>query len=694
MAKKFRSEYLRNVAIIGNSGSGKTSLVEALLFQGRARDAPGNIHDRTTVMDTEKEEHQCQHSVTSSLAWLEYRDRKINLLDLPGLPDFSHDAEQALRGADAAVLVVNAAEGVRDQDALMFHRARALGLPVTLFVNQLDHTGADADACVQELEQVLGIRPAPLQLPIGQGSEMRGVLSLFTRSAYIYREDGTFTRNPLSPEQEDEVEGAWLQLTDTVAETDEEMLMVYLETFELTLEQVKTAFQSALIEGRITPVLFGAATRCIGSGALLELICWAFPSPIQRAPLDAQLNGQPHQVVPTADGTFLAQVIHSRIDDYGAMRSLIRIFSGRPPVAGNVLNTSRHISEQLRNPSWLRGRERSKATSLVCGDIIAVKKLKGSRTGDTLSINGQSLVLDHVKPPELSMAYIVRSDTLASDVALQAALDQACIEDGALHLERDAINHQLRLRGIGPVHLDVTLSRIRRRAGLRILTEHPPIAYRETLRAPAVGVIGEHRRRPNGIGVFGFCTLDIAPLEDGAGLVFINHLSEDELPQTYVAAIEKGIRDRMGSGFLAGYPIRGLQVELRGSEHDPADSKEAAYQVAAARALQQAFSQQGAVMLEPLCELQLSLPAADVQAVMNDLMSRRASIRDMKVRTQSGHIMAWCPESELANYRKVLASMTNGRGFVSVQPAGYEVVPVRLVDEIVAASPFRHSELS
>lgn len=690
MADKRSPQDIRNVAIIGNSGSGKTSLAEALLFLSGNQQALGSVRDRSAVMDAEPEEHRRQHSVTPSLATFAHRGCTINLLDLPGLPDFSAEAISALRGADAAVLVVNAAEGVREQDALMFAQARALSLPVTLFVNHLDHDGADADACVQELESVLKVRPVPLQLPLQQGPAMRGVLSLFQRCAYVYADDGTFSREPLDAQQAEDIEGAWLQLVDMVAETDEALLMLYLETFSLPPEQVKEAFRSALVAGTLTPVLFGAATRCVGGAALLELIRWAFPSPLQRAPLLGEHNGEAVEIVPDENGTFLAQVIHSRLDEYGGLRSLVRIFNGRPPVAGNVLNTSRHASEQLRHPSWLCGTERSRASALGCGDIFAVKKLKVSQTGDTLSVNGHSVSLQRAAPPVHSVSYIVRSDTLAAENALQNALEQACLEEPSLMLTRDPINHQLRLYGVGAEQLDVALARIRRRTSLSISAERPPIAYREGLRAPAVGVDGSHRRRPNGVGVFGACSLDVSPRADIDGLLFINHVPEDSLPKTFVDAIEKGVRDRMGSGFLAGYPIRGLQVDLRDGEFDPLESKEAAYQVAAARALQAAFTQQGAVMLEPICELQLSLPATLVQPVINDLMARRAIVEDMEIRPQSGRIVARCPESELRNYRKVLHELTNGRGFVATKPAGYEPVPSRLVDDVVAASPFRH----
>ncbi|MFT4976817.1 MAG: elongation factor G, partial [Myxococcota bacterium] len=467
MAAQLAPKDIRNVALIGDSGSGKTSLAEALLFLS------GATEDRSPLLDAEPEEQQRQRSITTSLAWLTHSGCKINLIVVPGHQDFAHDAAQALRGADAAVLVVSAAEGVRDQDAQLYALARQLGLPVALFINHLDHDGADADACVQELQDVLGVRPVPLQLPLGQGPELRGVLSLFQRCAFVYDDDGSYSRQPLSPALRDDVEGAWLQLIENVAETDESLLEIYLETFTLTEEQAREAFRAALLQGNITPVLFGAATRCIGGAALLDLIIWAFPSPLQRAALT---TADDEAVEPVADGPFLAQVIHSRIDDYGATRSMIRIFRGRPPTNGNLINTSRHSTEQLKNPSWLRGRTRTRATSLICGDIIAVKKLKDTRTGDTLSVNGHSVVLDRAPPPELSAAYIVRSDTLAAEAALQAALERACVEDSALTLQHDPISHLLLLRGLGPTLLDVTLARLRRREGLVIFAELPPIA--------------------------------------------------------------------------------------------------------------------------------------------------------------------------------------------------------------------------
>lgn len=691
MATKYAPQDIRNVALIGNSGSGKTSLAEALLFLSGATETLGCVRSRTSVLDSTPEAQRRQHSVTTGLTWLAHDGCKLNILDVPGHRDLSHELEHALHAVDAAVLVVNAAEGVRDQDASAYRAARRLGLPVAIFVNHLDHEGADADACVKELEEVLEVSPVPLQLPLGQGSALRGVLSLFQRCAYVYQPDGSYTREPLSDEMDDDVEGAWLQLTENVAETDEDLLMIYLETFSLSRDQVRSAFQGAFRDGTITPVLFGAATRCIGGAALLELVSWAFPSPLQRPPLPAADSSGPCTVEPSADGPFLARVIHSRIDDYGAMRSLVRIVRGKPPVNGHLINTTRHGTEQLRNPSWLRGRERSRATSLVCGDIFAVKKLKSARTGDTLSVNGQSIVLHRPEAPERTASLIVRSETLAGEAALQAALERACAEDEALTLEEDPISHRLLLRGVGPAHLRIALDRLRRREELVIVSERPPIAYRETIRAPALGVQGEHRRRPNGVGVYGACTLDVAPITAAEGLRFQSTVDEDALPANFIAAIKKGIHDRMSSGFLAGYPITGLAVTLIDSGHHPLDSKEAAYQVAAARALQAAFEQQGTALLEPVCVVEISLPAGAVQAVMSDLMARRGRVLEMEVRTQSASISALAPQAELDGYRTALRELTEGRGDAVLRPAGYEPVPARLAEAIIASSPFRHS---
>ena len=399
----YSPDAIRNVALLGHAGSGKTSLAESMLFLSGVTHRLGSVQHETSLLDYEPEEHKRKGSISTSLAWVEHADHKINLLDTPGDPAFIVDSLCALRGADAAVVVVSAPDGVEVQTEHVYDAAVQNGLVRAVFINKMDRERADPEACLAQIRAAFGVRPVPIQVPIGREGDFQGVISLFKRKALVYAMDGSGRRDmePIPPERKDEVDAAWELLVEAVAETNEELLEIYLETFELPPARVREGFRVALREGKILPVVFGAATACVGAAALLDLAAWAFPSPLERPALEGRMDEDLVEVEVNDEEGFLAQVIHTTVDEFAGKTSIFRIFRGTVPSDHIVSNANHGSSERLDALYALRGKQRTPIASAVTGDILGVSKLKVTHTGDTLGTSDERIVLDGVRflPP-------------------------------------------------------------------------------------------------------------------------------------------------------------------------------------------------------------------------------------------------------------------------------------------------------
>ncbi|MEL6343937.1 MAG: elongation factor G [Myxococcota bacterium] len=693
MARYAPSE-IRNVVLVGHGGCGKTSLAEALLYLSGATTRLGSTQDHTSILDFEPEEQKRQGSIATSLAWLEHEGHKINLLDTPGDQNFIYDAFNAIRGADAVILVVSAPDGVEVQTERVFHEARRLNLPVAFFINKMDRDRADADSCLQDIAETLGVNPVPLQLPLNEGGELRGLLSLLQRKAYVYRGDGSgqYDKQDLSDAMADDVEGAWLKLVETVAETDEALLETYLETFELSDAQVRGAFTNALKRGEIVPVLFGSATRCIGGAALLELITWAFPSPLERAPISAIRGDDPIEITPTADGTFLAQVIRTVNDEFSGKTTVFRVLSGQPPADGAIANASKDTDERLGGLYTLRGKDRTAIDVPTPGDILAVSKLKVTDTGDTLASPGERAQIDRVDYPPPMMSYIIEPTSKGSEGKLKIALERMQEEDPTLSTSFDDLTNHIILQGMGQAHLDMAVERMRRKYKVTVETDLPPVPYRETIKQAVTHVEGKHKKQTGGAGQFGVCYLNVSPLPSGEGFAFVDRVSGGAIPRTLIPSIEKGIRNRMKNGFLAGYPIVDVQVEVTDGKYHPVDSKDVAFQMAGSKGLRAAFEKAGTRLLEPIYEMEVVVPNEVMGDIMGDITARRGRVMGMDTRGKNTIIKAMCPLAEIQRYAPDLKSMSGGKGTFTMTLSGYESVPNNLIARLVAASPFRRDD--
>lgn len=688
----FPTEQIRNIVLVGHGGCGKTSLAEAMLFKSGATTRLGSVDGGTSSLDFEPEEQKRGGSIATSLGWCVYNDTKLNILDTPGDQNFIYDAFNAMLGADAAVVVVGAPDGIEVQTERVWRQAELLGLPRTVFINKMDRERADPAGCVADLEETLGVEAIPVQVPVGREGGFRGVVSLFQKQAFIFDDKGDYTKQDVPAELEDEVEAAWEKLVEAVASSDDELLEEYLETFELSDEQVRKGFRAAIKKGSIVPVLYGAATSCIGAVAVMEVASWAFPSPLERGPLTRLVDGDEEEEEVSASGTFTAQIIHTTVDEFSGKASIFRIFSGKVPSDAVVWNPNKEDqTERIGSLFTLRGKERTQLDG-VTGDIVAVAKLKVSRTGDTLSgAEGSSPVRGLEYPPPM-MTYAIRPAGKGDETRIKQGLERILEEDPTLSVGFEALTGQMVLRGMGEAHLDMAIDRMARKFKVNVESELPPVPYRETLRKPVGHVEGKHKKQTGGAGQFGVCYLDVEPLTRDSGFEFENKIVGGAIPRQYIPSVEKGIMSRMKNGFLAGYPIVDIGVRLVDGKYHPVDSKDVAYQMAGSKGLKAAFEKGGTVLLEPIMDMEIVTPTEVMGDVMGDVSSRRGRVLGMEPRGKNTVIKAQVPMSEVQQYAPLLKGMTAGKGSFTMTIGGYEEVPRNLVDSIVASSPFKRDD--
>ena len=689
--KVYSPDKIRNVVLLGHGHCGKTSLAEAMLFVNGATSRLGNTVEGTSLLDFEPEEQKRGGSIASSVAWLEHDGHKINIIDTPGDQNFVYDALNSMRGADAAVIVLSAPDGVEVGTERLFHAAGQLGLPRVLFINKMDRDRADPDACLAEIEEVLGVTPIALQLPLGAQAGFKGVISMLQKKAFVYKHDGTgaYDKVAIPAADADRVQHAAEALVDAVASTDDALLEKYLETFELSDEEVRTGLHNALKAGRIVPVLFGSATQLVGATSLLDLITWAFPSPLERAPVALADGGS---LEPSVDGPFAAQVIHTLVDEFSGKLSLVRILRGAVPSDPVVNNPHTGETERLGTFFAVRGKERETVSEAVMGDLLGVAKLKGTHTGDTLAAPTAPVEIERIQYPAPMMSYAITPKSKGDADRIKTALERLLEEDPTLTVTMDELSSALVLNGMGQAHLEMAIERMARKYKVQVDTALPPVPYRETLKKGVQNVEGKHKKQTGGAGQFGVAFMNILPLERDGGFVFADLVKGGAIPNQYIPSVEKGIRERMKSGFLAGYPIVDIRVEVIDGKYHPVDSKDVAFQMAGSKGLRAAFEQGGTVLLEPIMDMDIVVPTEVMGDVMGDMTGRRGRVMGMDPRGKNTVIKAVVPLSEVQRYAPDLKGMTAGKGSFTMKLQGYEQVPANMVDKIVHASPFKRED--
>ena len=667
--KTYPTERIRNVALVGSSGAGKTMLAEAMLFRAGVLDRMGGIEARNTVCDHEPEEREAGSSQVMALASFEWNDHKINLLDTPGSFDFAGEQWAAMAVADVVVLVVDATAGVDHTIADAWRRAARARIPRLFFVNKLDREYVSFDSVLEQLTETFDSGLAPLELPISEGPDFCGVADLLTDDAWLY-EGGTITETPIPAEMADRVNQVRESLIEGIVVADDDLLERYLEGDMPSTEELERTLGAGVADASVFPVVCGSATVPIGVDRLCNYICGIGPSPLQARPM-RDTAGEP--VVLAGDGAPALLVFKTTVDPYLGTVSVFRLATGALGADTVLVNSRTRDSERVRTLFLLRGASSEPASDLAAGDIGAAAKLADTATGDTLGDGSIELAPPPQPEPMLSFAVVPRSK--ADEEKLSVALRRMCGEDPSLRVTRPMETRQTLLSGLGDMHLRTSLKRIERKFNVGVDIEDLRIPFRETITAKAAAE-GKHKKQTGGHGQFGIAHVRIEPLPRGSGFEFADEISGGVIPRQYIPAVEAGIREAMENGGKHGYPVVDLRATVYDGKHHSVDSSEMSFKMAGRLAFNAAMSEARPVVLEPVSRVDVRVPGECLGDVIGDLSSRRAIVQG----TDSGnygeqHIRALVPESEIVRYAIDLRSITGGRGSFTADHDHYAVLP-------------------
>jgi elongation factor G len=677
---KVSSEKIRNVALVGHSGSGKTSLAEALLHRAGVIARRGRVEDGTTVCDHEPEEQRRNMTLSLALAPFEWKGHKINLIDTPGYADFTAEVIAALEAADLALFVVSAVDGVEVQTEAIWRLTEDLGVPHLVFVNKLDRERASFERALEEIRDRLGANVAPLELPIGAESSFRGVADVLTDTAQIY-EDGAPHTEPIPADLEALEHQVHDEVVEGIVVADDALLERYLEGEEPSVEELEHTLTLGIEAGTVVPVLCGSATTEVAIDRLADLIVEIGPPPADR-PRTVRAGDTSVEVAPDPDGDPLAVVIKTLTDPYVGQISILKVLSGTIRDGDHLVNSRTGTDERLHGLLGVRGKETEPVDELVAGDLGAIAKLSDTATGDTLAPRGRPVVIERPPAPEpvLSMAIVPR--TQSDEDKLATALHRLRDEDHTLVVERVDETHQTLLRGTGETHLAVAIDRLERKFGVQVDTEEVRVRYRETVTESAQAE-GKHKKQSGGHGQFAVCQLQVEPLERGEGFEFVDRIVGGAISRGYIPAVQKGVEETMASGGVYGHPVVDVRVTLLDGKEHSVDSSEMAFKVAGRLAFREAVGRAGPVVLEPISLLEVTVPAEQQGDVMGDLNARRGRVMGTHVAGDGAAVItALVPESEVRRYATELRSLTGGRGRFRAEHDHYDPLPAHLVERV------------
>src|SRR5256714_11120013 len=614
------ADRIRNVALVGHRGSGKTSLHEALLFQAGVTNRLGTVTEGTTVSDADEDEQSRGMSISAALSSFEWMDRKVNLLDTPGEPSFVADALGALRVCESAVFVVNAVMGVEVSTTRLWQRAEELDIARLIFVNMLDRERADFFRTLESLKAAFGPHAVATEIPIGSEHEVRGVIDLVDMKAYEY--DGTARDNckeiPIPDELQAQAEEYREKLMDEVAEVHEDLMERYLEGEEIDHDEIVQALKDGTNHGDIFPVTCGVATRNLATNRLLDAIVEDLPSPVKHGALEVE----GHTLEASDDGELFAYVFKTRADPYAGRINLFRVYSGTMKADNHLLNTRTHTKERIGQLIEFRGKETPHVPEFGPGDIGAVAKLKETRAGDWLAARDEPIEMPAIKLPAPVMAFSFEPKSKGDEEKAFTALRRLQEEDTTIDLHRDEQTGEQILAGLSQMHVEVIVDRLPPRFGVEVDLKPPRVPYQETLRKEAKAH-GRHKKQSGGRGQFGDCHIIVEPVEPGNGLEFVDQIKGGVIPHSFIPAVEKGVREAMATGPVAGFPVRDARVRLVDGSYHSVDSSEQAFKTAGSIAMKEAMANAAPALLEPIILLTVSVPEDSVCDVIRDLNSPR-----------------------------------------------------------------------
>jgi elongation factor G len=684
--KVYDAASIRNVAVVGHGGCGKTQLVSALLFSAGMINRLGLVDDGTTVTDYDDEEVARKHTLGAGLAYVEWNKTKINLIDTPGFGNFFADVRAALRVADAALLVVDAVAGVEVQTEKAWEAAEELGLPRLICVNRLDRDRASLDRTLESLRETLGRAVVPIQLPIGEDKHFTGVVDLVSQKAYTFPADGSskLTEGPVPGAMEAAVTAAREALVELVAEADESLMEHFFEAGTLTQEELISGLKTATAAGTLFPVVCTSGLQNVGAQPLLDAVLAYLPSPADR-PFTARAGGETVTRKADESAPYAAFVWKTVADQFAGRITLFRVFQGVLKSDSTVINTTRGVQERLGHLVALQGKTQVAVPEVKAGDLGAVAKLKDTRTGDTLADKAAGLSFDPIPVQEPVLSYAIEPKSRGDEDKISSSMHRLEEEDGTIRYARDPQTNELLLAGQGQLHIEVTVAKLKRRFGVEVNLKPPRIPYRETITA-RVEAHGRHKKQTGGHGQFGDCKIRMEPLPRGSEFEFVVEIFGGSIPRQFIPAVEKGIQESRVRGYLAGYPVVDFRVVLTDGQYHDVDSNELSFKTAGWLAFKDGMSKARPTLLEPIMNVEVYAPSDYAGDLMGDLNGRRGRISGMEPRGHTTVIKAQVPMAEMLTYEQHLTSVTGGRGSYHMEYSHYDEVPSHLQQKIISAA--------
>jgi len=688
--KKSENNRLRNIAIIAHGKAGKTTLAEAMLFDGKASDRLGRVDDGASVMDFEPEEIKRSLTISSSFNHLEWNKHKINLIDTPGDANFIIDTKNSLQAVDGAVIVVDAVAGVEVQTEKVWEYSSQFALPRLFFISKMDRERANFSQAVADIQKVLTPKAVPLNLPIGAEDSFAGLVDLMTLKAFYFETDlsGRFSEREIPADLKEEVHSAREKLAEAIAESDDTLLEKYLEGQELSQEELFQGLRKGVLNKSIFPILSGSGLKNMGIQPLLDAILQCLPSPLDREPARGTHPVTKAEEIrkPEDEEPFSAFVFKTVADPYAGKLTIFRVWSGTLKADSTLYNANREVRERFGQILQLEAKNQKPIEFVGPGDIAAVDKLRETTTWDTLCDEKKPILYQGISLPIPPVSFAVAPKAKGDEEKITSSLARLMEEDPTIKLQRDEQTKELILFGMGQVHMEVTVEKLKRKFGVEVSLKTPKIPYKETIKSTKSGIVYRHKKQSGGRGQFAEVHFELSPLARGAGFEFKNALVGMNVPRNFVPAVEKGVAEAMQSGVLAGYPVVDLKVKFYDGKSHEVDSSEIAFKIAALMAFKKGVMEANPVLLEPIMNIEVFIPDEYMGDVIGDLNSRRGRVLAVEPRSKGQIIKAQVPLAEVLKYAPDLTSMTSGRGSFSMELSHYEEVPSHLTEKIVSAA--------
>jgi elongation factor G len=687
--KNYTTEQIRNVALISHGGAGKTSLAEAMIFTSGATNRLGKTDAGTTTTDFDPEEIKRQITINTSLAPVEWSGVKINLLDTPGYFDFIGDVSGALRVADAAVVVVSATSGVEVGTEKVWSYANENKLPRLVFVNRMDRENANFNKVLEQLQEFFGHKVVPVHVPIGAEASFKGMVDIVKMKALTFDDEGKkMTEGEIPADLNTTVEAYREKLIEAVAESDDDLLMKYLEGESITDEEMVAGLRTGILTGKVIPVLCGSATQNMGSQPLMDMIAGALPSPADMGEVKA-VGDVSIKIDPKAPVTAL--VFKTFADPFVGKISYFKVYSGTLQGDGQLYNANKEKMERMGQVFTMLGKTQINLTQVPAGDIAAVAKLQVTATGDTLCDKSNCVEFPPIEFPEPVTTFAVEPKKQGEEDKVATGLARFLEEDPTFRMDRNTEVKQTLISGMGELHLEIITSRLANKFNVEVDLTLPKIPYKETIRGTA-RVEGKHKKQSGGRGQFGHVWIEFSPLETGEYFIFEDKIFGGSVPRQYIPAVEKGLREALDTGILAGYPVVDIKASLQDGSYHNVDSSEMAFKIAAHQAFKKGVEKAKPVLLEPVMAVDVTVPDQFMGDIMGDMNSRRGRILGMEPTDGVQVIKTYVPMVEMLKYAIELRSMTQGRGSFTMKFDHYEEVPAHIADQVIAAAKAEKEE--